>query len=89
MANSYNGHQILADTATATPIATNWIKVRGGIWEGMLASANMTITDISGRQFTFTAYQANFPIDIGPLGWIYGCAFPVLSSGKVMLYLDR
>lgn len=89
MANSYNGHQILADTATSTPLTTNWIKVRGGEWTGMGASANLTITDLSGRQFNFTAYQANFPTEIGPLGWIFGIAFPVLGSGQVKLYLDR
>lgn len=90
MANSYNGHQIIADTATATPLTTNWIKIRDGVWEGMAASSTITITDLSGRQFTYTAYAANYPITLGPIGWLFGIAFPVLGGGgRVMLFLDR
>lgn len=89
MANSFNGHQAIVTTATVAPIITSNVKIRGGEWTGMLAAATMQITDLAGRQFNFVAYQANYPIDVGPLGWLTGLAVPVISSGELKLYLDK
>jgi hypothetical protein len=89
MANSINGHQILADTATSVPLISNWIKIRDGLWEGMGATDTLTITDLSGRQFIYKSYAANYPISLGPIGWILGIAFPTLASGQVKIYLDK
>jgi hypothetical protein len=55
----------------------------------MAAAANLQITDLAGRQFNFTAYQAGFPMDIGPIGWLTGLAVPIISSGELKIYLDR
>lgn len=89
MANSFNGHQAIVDTPTTQPIIRSNIKVKGGSWTGMLAAATLTITDLAGRQFTFATPQANYPVDIGPLGWLTGLAVPVISSGQLKLYLDK
>ena len=89
MANTINGHQILADTPTSNTLIKSYIKVRGGSWEGMGATDTLTITDLTGRQFIYKAYAANYPIDLGPIGWIYGIAFPTLPSGQVKVYLDK
>jgi hypothetical protein len=89
MANSFNGHQAVIVTPTATPLATSNVKIRGGEWTGMLAAATLQITDLAGKQFNYVAYQANYPIDIGPIGWLTGLSIPVISSGELKLFLDK
>lgn len=88
MANSFNGHQAIIVTATVAPIATSNVKIRDGVWTNMAASATLQITDLAGRQFNYTAYAANYPIDIGPIGWLTGLAVPIISSGELKIFLD-
>jgi len=88
MPNSFNGHQAIIVTATVAPIITSNIKIRDGEWTGMAAAATLTITDLLGRAFNFTAYQAAYPISVGPIGWLTGLAVPTITSGELKLYLD-
>lgn len=90
MANSWNGHQIIVDTPTTNSIVGNTnIKIKSGIWQGMTAPATLVLTDLAGRTFTYNAYQTNYQIDIGSLGWINGLTVPTISSGKVYFYTDK
>lgn len=89
MANSFNGHQAIITTATTSPLITSNIKIRDGEWTGMTAPASLQITDLTGRQFNYTAYATNYPVNLGPIGWMTGLSVPIIGSGEVKIFLDK
>lgn len=89
MPNSFNGHQAVVTDPTTEPIFSSNCKVRGGVWTGMLAAATLQIIDLNGREFNYSTPEADYPVDIGPLGWLNGFGVPVISSGELKLFFDK
>jgi hypothetical protein len=89
MANSWNGHQAIVDTPTTEPIFDSNCKIKGGVWTGMLAAATLVIVDLNGKAFDYSTPEADYPVDIGPLGWLNGFAVPTISSGQLKLFFDK
>jgi hypothetical protein len=88
MANVINGRQILLSTTGVIPFGN--FKISDANWFNMAAGATFSFTDAAGRVFTYTAYQADYPIGIGKLGWIEGpVTITALTSGNVVLILDK
>ena len=86
MANDYSGRQIRLTTTGQIPLGN--LKIKGGIWTGMTAPATFSMTDEAGRNFDFTAYQSNYPVLIGELGWLSGpINITSLPTGEVVLFL--
>lgn len=88
MPNRVWGHQAIFTGPQTTALITSQIKVRGGVWSGMAAAAVLTIVDLAGKTFQFTAPTGD-DINIGPLGWIRGLTVPLMPGGTLNLYLDK
>jgi hypothetical protein len=88
VANVFYGHQATIDTVQTSPLIESNIKIRGGVWSGATAGDTLTIVDLAGKTFTFTA-PVDTELQIGPLGWIRGLTIPVIDSGVLNLYLDK
>lgn len=88
MSNVFYGHQATFTGPQTTFMVLSNIKIRGGVWSGMTAGQSMSIVDLAGKTFVFTAPSGDDVI-IGPLGWIRGLSVPTLPSGNLNLYLDK
>jgi hypothetical protein len=89
MANVISGRQILINTTGVIPLGN--FKVSDGKWEGATGTGNIfSMVDAAGRVLSYTSFQADYPVDIGKLGWLSG---PVtinrIDSGNVILVLDK
>ena len=90
--NDYTGRVwkiIPSATNPQTPFGTVNVKIKGGMWTGMSAGAQtFTITDVAGRVYTYTSYQADYPVQIPELGWLSGpLTFGGTFTGEIDLYL--
>lgn len=88
MANVFYGHQATFTGPQTVALIKSNIKIRGGVWSGMAPADVMSIVDLAGKTFVFTAPTGDDVI-IGPLGWIRGLTVPLLPSGNLNLYLDK
>jgi hypothetical protein len=89
MANDFTGRIWKITTGGSTPVGAWNVKIKGGIWTGMSASGQtFTITDIAGRTYTVTSYNADYPIQLLEMGWLSGpLLFGGTFTGEVDLYL--
>jgi hypothetical protein len=89
MANIITGRQLIITVAGEIDINCN-VMISDGVWTGAAAGATLTITDKSGRVLTWTAYQANYPVDLGKIGWLSGpITITTITSGTVFLFLGK
>jgi hypothetical protein len=85
MANDFTG-RILRITATGViPLAN--LKVEGGNWTGATAGEVFAITDVAGREYTWT-FPTEGDVTITKLGWLSGpVTITTIGGGQVLLYL--
>ncbi len=91
MANNVTGRQFILNTVGLVAGTGYNFKVAGGTWQAPGAvGATFQFNDAAGRVYTYTAYQVDYPIDLGKLGWIEGpITITSLPSGVVYMYLDK
>lgn len=91
MANDLNGPVWTVDTASATAITRNTVRLSGVSWVSKSATAgdDVTITDLNGRNvWVSVASGSNYRERDAPMRVCAGLVVTVLDSGTLYLEVD-
>jgi len=89
MANSLGTRPIKIDTAAATVLLTNWIKIENIVFTNYTVDTQkFSVQDQNGNP----VFEGNGKADLSPviswkILWVNGLKVPVLDGGQVEIYI--
>lgn len=85
MSNDFTGRILRITETGVIPLAN--FKVEGGNWTGAASTNTFSLTDVDGREYTWT-FPDEGDVTITKLGWLSGpVTITAIDGGQVLLYL--